>query len=67
MLHCKTSYPSPADLESIGSKFSKVIEQAETGDTGKTKANGLVPKAVVGGNAQAGVLDLRRGEIRKAV
>ena len=36
MLHCKTSYPSPADLESLGSKFSDVIEQAESGDIGKT-------------------------------
>ena len=34
MLHCKTSYPSPADLESLGSKLSDVIEQAESGDIG---------------------------------
>ena len=30
------SYPSPADLESLGSKLSDVIEQAESGDIGKT-------------------------------
>ena len=29
-----TSYPSPADLESLGSKLSDVIEQAESGDIG---------------------------------
>ena len=28
------SYPSPADLESLGSKLSGVIEQAESGDIG---------------------------------
>ena len=32
----KDSYPSSADLESLGSKLSDVIEQAETGDIGKT-------------------------------
>jgi len=31
----KTSYPSPADFESIGSKLSDVIELAESGDIGK--------------------------------
>jgi len=32
----KASYPSPAELESPGSKLSDVIEQAESGDIGKT-------------------------------
>jgi hypothetical protein len=36
MLICKTSYPSRADLETFGSKLSDVIEQAESGDIGKT-------------------------------
>ena len=31
----KASYPSPADLESVGSKLSDVIEPAESGDIGK--------------------------------
>jgi sialic acid synthase SpsE len=34
MLQCKTSYPSPTDLESLGSTLSGVIEQAESGDIG---------------------------------
>jgi hypothetical protein len=32
----KTSYLSPADLESPEDKLSRVIEQAESGDIGKT-------------------------------
>lgn len=32
----KNSYPSPADLESLGSKLSDVIKQAGSGDIGKT-------------------------------
>ena len=33
-LPMQTSYPSPADLESLESKLSGVIEQAESGDIG---------------------------------
>ena len=35
MTNIKTSYPSPADVESLGSILPEVIEQAESGDIGK--------------------------------
>jgi hypothetical protein len=36
MYQFKTSYLSSADLESPEDKLSRVIEQAESGDIGKT-------------------------------